>query len=113
MSIQRKASFSGQQPHPQVAPPPARRTQGGLRRYRRRTETVAAAQWTGNNLAEMPLGSFRHPEYDNVLVMPCQRGNLAALTVMVPLQYWVITEQDGMNAVRSEQDFVQHYEAAE
>jgi len=81
--------------------------------YRRRTPTVTAVQWTGDNLAAMPAGSFRHPEYDDVLVMPCQRDNLAALTVMVPPGYWVVTEQDGMNAARSERDFAEHYEAAE
>jgi len=84
-----------------------------MNRYRRRTPTVTAVQWTGDNLAAMPSGSFRHPEYDDVLVMPCQRDNLAALTVMVPLTYWAISEQDGMNAARSDADFAAHFEAAE
>lgn len=78
--------------------------------YRRRSPCVQAVQWTGGNLAAMPLGSFRHPEYDDVLVMPCQAGNLATLTVMLPLSFWAVTDGEGHNTALSEHEFTKHYE---
>lgn len=81
--------------------------------YRRRSETVDAVQWTGDNLAAMPFGSFRHPDWDDVLVMPCRCNHPEALTVMLPLAYWAVTDGEGHNAARSDTDFAAHFERVE